>query len=77
MMAFRAKTFEMGRPSLATGVLIGWELLQRKAHIFIRFVADHYRPDNRPNHDYVINHKTSTGSWNRCSIERVSPSIPN
>jgi len=45
------------------GVLIGWELLQRKAHIFIRFMADHYRPDSRPNHVYVINYKTSTGSW--------------
>ena len=46
LMAFRAKAFEMGYPSLATGVLIGWELLQRKAHIFIRFMADHYRPDS-------------------------------
>jgi hypothetical protein len=26
-------------------------------------VADHYRPDSRPNHVYVINYKTSTGSW--------------
>ena len=44
---------------------IGWELLQRKAHIFIRFMADHYRPDSRPNHVYVINYKTSTRSWER------------
>jgi len=43
--------------------LIGWEWLQREAHIFIRFVAEHYRPPNRPNHVYVINYKTSTGSW--------------
>jgi len=43
--------------------LIGWEWLQREAHIFIRFVAEHYRPPDRPNHVYVINYKTSTGSW--------------
>jgi hypothetical protein len=30
------------------------KLTQRKAHIFIRFVADHYRPDSRPAHVYVI-----------------------
>jgi hypothetical protein len=36
----------MEYPSLATGVLIGWEWLQRKAHIFIRFTAEHYRPDS-------------------------------
>jgi hypothetical protein len=48
LAAFRAKAFELGYPSLATGVLIGWEWLQRKAHIFIRFMAEHYRPDSRP-----------------------------
>jgi hypothetical protein len=63
LAAFRAKAFELGHPSLATGALIGWEWLQREAHIFIRFVAEHYRPPDRPNHVYVINHKTSTGSW--------------
>jgi hypothetical protein len=46
--AFRATAIEMGYPSLPTGVLIGWEWLRRKAHIFIRFVAEHYRPDTRP-----------------------------
>lgn len=63
LVAFRAKAIEMGYPSLATGALIGWELLQREAHIFIRFIAEHYRPLDRPNHVYVINYKTSTGSW--------------
>jgi hypothetical protein len=63
LVAFRAKAIEMGYPSLATGVLIGWELLQREAHIFIRFTAEHYRPPSRPGHVYVINYKTSTGSW--------------
>jgi hypothetical protein len=53
----------MGYPSLATAALIGWEWPQREAHIFIRFVAEHYRPPDRPNHVYVINYKTSTGSW--------------
>jgi len=71
LAAFRARAIEMGYPSLATGALIGWEWLQRKAHIFIRFVADHYRPDSRPNHVYVINYKTSTGSWGRCSTKRA------
>ena len=63
LKAFRAKAIEMGHPSLATGALIGWEWLQREAHIFIRFVAEHYRPPDRPGHVYVINYKTSTGSW--------------
>ncbi|WP_368507842.1 hypothetical protein [Bradyrhizobium lupini] len=60
LAAFRTKAIEMGYPSLATSALIGWELLQREAHIFIRSTADHYRP---PSHVYVINYKTSTGSW--------------
>lgn len=76
LMAFRAKAFEMGYPSLATGVLIGWELLQRKAHIFIRFMADHYRPDSRPNHVYVINYKTSTGSWEPLFDKKGNPLYP-
>jgi hypothetical protein len=75
-MPFRAKAFEMGYPSLATGVLIGWELLQRKAHIFIRFMADHYRPDSRPNHVYVINYKTSTGSWEPLFDKKGNPLYP-
>lgn len=74
LAAFRAKAIEMGYPSLATGVLIGWEWLQRKAHIFIRFTAEHYRPDSRPNHVYVINYKTSTGTGGRSSIRRESHS---
>jgi hypothetical protein len=61
LAAFRATAIEMGYPSLATGVLIGWERLQRKAHIFIRFTAEHYCPESRPIHVYVINYKTSTG----------------
>lgn len=63
LMAFRAKAIEMGHPSLATAALIGWKLLQRQAHIFIRFATDHYRPPSRPNYVDVINYKTSTGSW--------------
>jgi hypothetical protein len=63
LATFRAKAIEMRYPSLATGALIGWELLQREAHIFVRFTADHYRPPSRPDHVYVINYKTSTGSW--------------
>jgi hypothetical protein len=52
LTAFRAKAIELRHPPLATGVLIGWEWLQRKAHILIRFSAEHYRPDSRPNHVY-------------------------
>jgi hypothetical protein len=63
LMIFRAKAVEMGYPSLATAAMMGWELLQRKAHIFIRFEVKHYRPADRPNHIYVINWKTGTGEW--------------
>ena len=76
LAAFRAKAIEMGYPSLATGALIGWELLQREAHMFIRFVAEHYRPPSRPNHVYVINYKTSTGSWEPLFNAKGKPLYP-
>jgi len=76
LAAFRAKAIELGYPSLATGVLIGWEWLQRKAHIFIRFMAEHYRPDSRPNHVYVINYTTSTGSWEPLFDKKGKPLYP-
>jgi hypothetical protein len=76
LMAFRAKAVEMGYPSLATAALIGWEWLQRKAHIFIRFQADHYRPADRPDHVYVINWKTGTGSWEPLLDAKGKPLYP-
>jgi hypothetical protein len=76
LAAFRAKAIETGYPSLATGALIGWELLQREAHMFIRFVAEHYRPPSRPNHVYVINYKTSTGSWEPLFNAKGKPLYP-
>lgn len=76
LAAFRAKAIELGYPSLATGVLIGWEWLQRKAHIFIRFMAEHYRPDSRPDHVYVINYKTSSGSWEPLFDKKGKPLYP-
>jgi hypothetical protein len=65
LRAFRAKAFEMGFASIATGALIGWELVQREAHIFIRFMAEHYRPPSHPDHVWVVNYKTKveSGSW--------------
>jgi hypothetical protein len=48
LKAFRAKAVEMGFQSIATGALIGWEFVQREAHIFIRFMTKHYRPPNHP-----------------------------
>ena len=63
LMTFRANAIGMGYPSPATAAMMGWELLQRKAHIFIRFEVKHYRPADRPNHIYVINWKTGTGEW--------------
>ena len=76
MTQFRAKAFEMGYPSLATGVLIGWELLQRKAHFFIRFEAGHYRPADHPDHICVINWKTGTGSWEPLFDKKRKPLYP-
>jgi hypothetical protein len=76
LMTFRAKAIEMGYPSLATAALIGWEWLQRKAHIFIRFEAEHYRPANRPDHVYVINWKTGTGSWEPLFDQKRKPLYP-
>jgi hypothetical protein len=76
LTTFRAKAVEMGYPSLATAALIGWEWLQRKAHIFIRFMSEHYRPADRPNHVYVINYKTGTGSWEPLFDKRRKPLYP-
>ncbi|WP_083633288.1 hypothetical protein [Bradyrhizobium sp. NAS96.2] len=76
LVAFRAKAIEMGYSSLATGALIGWELLQREAHIFIRFMVDHYRPPSRPDHAYVISYKTSTGSWEPLLNAKGAPLYP-
>ena len=76
LMIFRTKAVEMGYQSLATAAMIGWELLQRKAHIFIRFMADHYRPADRPNHIYVINWKTGTGSWEPLFDAKGKPLYP-
>ena len=76
LMTFRTKAVEMGYPSLATAVMIGWELLQRKAHIFIRFMAEHYRSADRPNHIYVINWKTGTGSWEPLLDAKDRPLYP-
>jgi hypothetical protein len=74
---YRAKAVEMGYPSLATAALHGWELLQRKAHIFIRFMAEHYRPADRPNHVYVINWKTgTTGEWEPLFDKKGKPLYP-
>src|SRR4051812_44001279 len=75
-MIFRAKAIEMGHLSLATAAMIGWELLQRKAHIFIRFMAVHYRPADRPNHIYFINWKTGTGSWEPLFDAKGMPLYP-
>ena len=61
---------------MATGVLIGWEWLQREAHIFIRFTAERYRPDSRPNHVYIINYKTSAGSWEPLFDKKGKPLYP-
>jgi hypothetical protein len=76
LMTFRANAIEMGYPSLATAAMMGWELLQRKAHIFIRFEVKHYRPADRPNHIYVINWKTGTGEWEPLFDDNGDPLYP-
>jgi hypothetical protein len=58
LRVFRAKAVEMGYGSIATGALLGWESLQRKHHIYTAFMAEHYRPDARAGHVYVVNPKT-------------------
>jgi hypothetical protein len=76
LQAFRAKAVEMGHQSIATGALIGWEFLQREAHIYIRFTAEHYRPPDRPKHVCVVNYKTSTGSWEPLFNTKGKPLYP-
>jgi hypothetical protein len=39
-------------------------------------VAEHYRPADRPNHVYVINYKTSTGSWEPLFDKKGKPLYP-
>jgi hypothetical protein len=63
LLAFRAKAFELGLPSLATAPLIGSEWLQRETDIFATFDMSHYRPKERPNMVGVIDEKTKNESW--------------
>ena len=60
---FRAKAVELGHPSLATAVLIGWEWLQREEDIFGTFDVAHYRPKERPHAVRVVHKKTREESW--------------
>jgi hypothetical protein len=76
LKAFRSKAVEMDYQSIATGALIGWELLQREAHIYIRFMAEHYRPPAHPDHVYVVNYKTGTGSWEPLFNTKGKPLYP-
>ena len=63
LQAFRAKTIEMGLPSLATAALIGWEWLQRERDIFASFDVMHYRPKERPHAVRVLHEKTGEENW--------------
>jgi hypothetical protein len=63
LQAFRAKATEMGRSSLATAALIGWEWLQRAEDIFGTFEVAHYRPKDRPNAVRVRHEKTREETW--------------
>jgi hypothetical protein len=78
LMAFRSKAVEMGYQSIATGALHGWELVQREAHIYIRFMAEHYRPPAHPDHVWVVNYKTKveSGSWEPLLNGRGRPLYP-
>jgi hypothetical protein len=58
LMAFRAKAFEMGLSSLATGALLGFEWLQRETDIFATFDVSHYRPKERPHMARIVDEKT-------------------
>jgi hypothetical protein len=75
---FRSKAVEMGYQSIATGALHGWELVQREAHIYIRFMAEHYRPPAHPDHIWVVNYKTKieSGSWEPLFNARGKPLYP-
>jgi hypothetical protein len=78
LKAFRSKAVEMGYPSIATGALHGWELVQREAHIYIRFMAEHYRPPAHPDHVWVVNYKTKieSGSWEPLFNAKGKPLYP-
>jgi hypothetical protein len=76
LKAFRSMAVEMGYQSIATGALIGWELLQREAHIYIRFMAEHYRPPAHPDHVYVVDYKTGTGAWEPLFNTKGKPLYP-
>jgi hypothetical protein len=76
LQAFRAKAVQMGYQSIATGALIAWEFLQREAHIYIRFMAEHYRPDHHPGHVFVVNPKTDKGDWTPLFNKKREPLYP-
>jgi hypothetical protein len=39
-------------------------------------MPENHRPDSRPNRVYVINHKTSTGSWEPLFDKKGKPLYP-
>jgi hypothetical protein len=76
LQAFRAKAVEMGLPSLATAVMIGWEWLQRETDIFGSFDVNHYRPKDRPHAVRVVHWKTREENWVPLFDDNGAPLYP-
>lgn len=76
LKTFRAKALEMKLGSLATAVLIGWELVQREVDIFATFAVAHYRPKEHPNAIRVLHEKTLEENWIPLFDDAGSPLYP-
>lgn len=63
LSAFVAACDRLGRASLGTAALIGWEWLQRGEDIFGTFQVEHYRPKDHPDAVRVLHEKTGQEAW--------------
>lgn len=54
---------QMGMGSLAAALMVTWEWLQRKEHIFKAFKLEHYRPKDHPDEVLVVHPKSGDQVW--------------
>lgn len=53
----------LGMPSLGTALMVTWEWLQRREHIFTAFELAHYRPKDRPDEVLIVHPKNGEALW--------------
>jgi hypothetical protein len=63
LLAFVGAADAGGLSSLGTAAMVAWEWLQREEHVFGAFLAEHYRPKDRPDEVLIVHPKTGEEVW--------------